>query len=134
MVKYCSKCGEKLKDGVDSCDVCGSSINSEKVDFENFLNVIEFKALIIGLLISLVFVGISGFNVYLALFGVFAGSAIAGFLSDLSIIYSLVYGALIGIISSLFYWFGGFVFGYFLIISIIGAFIGNTVKKQNIID
>lgn len=130
--KFCPECGSKIKtqNNVNHYNNNKSAISNSNNN-ANDIDVIkdfELKPVIIGLVISLIVVGISGFYVYLALFGVFLGSLIAGYLTKHSYINALIYGAIIGVIGSLFYWLGGFVFGYFLISALIGSFIGKYIQ------
>ena len=66
---------------------------------EDIVNDFEFKPVIVGLIISVVLILIFPMGV-LHLFWVMIGSAVAGFLTANSTKYALVYGAIIGIISS----------------------------------
>ena len=63
------------------------------------MNDFEFKPVIIGLIISVILILIFPMGI-LHLFWVMIGSAVAGFLTANSTKYALVYGAIIGIISS----------------------------------
>lgn len=129
--KFCPKCGSEIKKQNNTNSKSNNNNNNTTFDVDDVAKNFELKPVIIGVVISLIFVGISGFNVYLAIFGVFIGSLIAGYLTEQSYINAIIYGVIIGIIGSVLYWLGGFIFGYFLISALIGAFIGKYIQLHN---
>ena len=126
--RFCPKCGSEIKKQNNNLNI-NNNISSNNI--EGVFKNIELMPIVIGLIIALIFVGISGFYSYLAIFGAFIGSLVAGYLTKQTYIHALIYGAIIGIFGSIFYWLGGFIFGYFLISSLSGAFIGKYVQLNN---
>ena len=69
---------------------------------DDIVNNFELKPVIIGVIISFVciMIGMSTGIGIISIFGLIGGSAVAGFTSEKSTKYALIYGAIIGIISS----------------------------------
>lgn len=95
---------------------------------EDIVNDFEFKPVIVGLIISVVLILIFPMGV-LHLFWVMIGSAVAGFLTVNSTKYALVYGAIIGIISS-FLMLTVFTIPLYLILGIFGGFVGKLIQSN----
>ena len=95
---------------------------------EDIVNDFEFKPVIVGLIISVVLILIFPMGV-LHLFWVMIGSAVAGFLTANSTKYALVYGAIIGIISS-FLMLTVFTIPLYLILGVFGGFVGKLIQSN----
>lgn len=93
---------------------------------------IEFKPLLIGLIVSviLVVIGTAIGNSFLLIFGPLIGSAITGFITINSSKYALIYGAVIGIVSSFFMLFSVFSMPIYIILGIFGGFIGKAIQSK----
>lgn len=98
---------------------------------EDIANNFELKPVIIGIIISIVciMIGIAIGNGFIGIFGVIIGSAITGFVSENSTKYALIYGAIIGIISS-FFVFTVFTIPIFVILGLFGGFVGKIIKSN----
>lgn len=98
---------------------------------DEIVNNVEFEPIVIGTVVSiiLIMIGWIGFE-YLHLFGVIIGSAVAGFLSKNPTKYALIYGAIVGIISS-FLMLTVFTIPLYVILGLFGAFIGKVIHANN---
>lgn len=93
---------------------------------DEIVNNIEFKPIVVGTLISLVLIILFPMGT-LHLFWVIIGSAISGFLANNSTKYALIYGVIIGIISS-FLMITIFTIPLYIILGLFGAFIGKIIQ------
>lgn len=98
---------------------------------DEIVNNIEFEPIVIGAVISIVLILIGQFTFgYLHLFAVIIGSAVAGFMSRNPTKYALIYGAIIGIVSS-FLMLTVFTIPLYLILGLFGGFIGKVLQANN---
>lgn len=95
---------------------------------EDIVNNFEFKPVIIGAIISLILILIFPMGIWHLLW-VIIGSAVSGFLTINSTKYALVYGAIIGIISS-FLMFTVFTIPIYVILGIFGGFMGKVIQSN----
>lgn len=97
---------------------------------DEIVNNIEFKPIIVGSIISIIIIliGMSVGGIFF-LFGPILGSAIAGYLTENSTMYALIYGAIIGIICS-FFVLTVFTIPLFIILGLFGAFIGKIIQAN----
>lgn len=95
---------------------------------EDIVNNFELIPVIIGAIISVALILIFPMGV-LHLLWVIIGSAVAGFISNNSTVYAIIYGAIIGIISS-FFMLTVFTIPLYIILGIFGGFIGKLVKSN----
>lgn len=98
---------------------------------EDIANNFELKPVIIGAVISIVciVIGMSTGIGFLGIFGLIIGSAVAGFTSENSTRYALIYGAIIGIVSS-FLLFTVFTIPIFIILGLFGGFVGKILQSN----
>lgn len=98
---------------------------------EDIANNFELKPVIIGAVISIVciVIGMSTGIGFLGIFGLIIGSAVAGFTSENSTMYALIYGAIIGIVSS-FLLFTVFTIPIFIILGLFGGFVGKIIQSN----
>lgn len=98
---------------------------------EDIANDFELKPVIIGLIISIVgiLIGTSISNGFISFFGLIVGSATSGFLTINSTKYALIYGAIIGIVSS-FLVLTVFTIPTFIILGLFGGFIGKVIQNN----
>lgn len=89
---------------------------------------IELKPILIGAIISVVLILLFPMGI-LHLFWVIIGSAVSGFLAVNSTKYALVYGAIIGIISS-FLMLTVFTISIYIILGVFGGFVGKVIKTN----
>lgn len=97
---------------------------------DDVVNNVEFGPIVIGAAVSIILIIIGFFTFgYLHLFAVIIGSATAGFLSKNPTKYALIYGAIVGIISS-FLMLTVFTIPLYLILGIFGAFLGKVIQAN----
>lgn len=98
---------------------------------EDIANNFELKPVIMGAIISIIciMIGTATGIGFIGIFGLIIGSAVAGFTSENSTMYALIYGAIIGIISS-FLLFTVFTIPIFIILGLFGGFIGKVLQSN----
>lgn len=100
---------------------------------EDIAGNVELKPIVMGIVVSVILILLDSFIIhwgYVGIFGVIIGSAYAGFLSNNSTIYALIYGALVGFISSFAIFFTVFTIPLFVILGIFGGFIGKVIQSN----
>lgn len=95
---------------------------------DEIVNNFELKPVAIGAVVSIVLILLFPMGI-LHLFWVIIGSAIAGFLTTNSTKFALVYGAIIGIVSS-FLMLTVFTIPLYIILGLFGAFIGKAIQSN----
>ena len=97
---------------------------------EDIANNIEVMPIVKGIIISILIIVIGMFtNGMISIFGVIVGSAVSGFSADNSTTYALIYGAIVGIVSS-FLMLTAYTIPVFLILGLFGAFVGKVLKSN----
>ena len=98
---------------------------------EDIASNFEIKPVVIGAIISIVciLIGMSTGVGFIGIFGPVIGSAVAGFISENSTTYALVYGAIIGIVSS-FLVLTVFTIPIFIILGLFGGLIGKIIQNN----
>ena len=95
---------------------------------DEIVNNFEFKPVAIGAAVSIILILLLPMGI-LHLFWVIIGSAIAGYLTANSTKFALIYGAIIGIVSS-FLMLTVFTIPIYVILGLFGAFIGKTIQSN----
>lgn len=95
---------------------------------DEIVNNIEFKPIIIGVLVAVILILVFPMGI-LHCFWVIVGSAISGFLTSNPTKYALVYGAIIGLISS-FFMLTVFTIPLYIILGLFGAFVGKVIQTK----
>lgn len=95
---------------------------------DEIVNNIGFKPVVVGTIISVVLILLFPMGI-LHLFWVMIGSAVSGFLTNDPTKYALVYGAIIGIISS-FFMMTIFTIPLYIILGLFGAFVGKIIQAN----
>lgn len=103
---------------------------------EDIINNIEIFPIVVGVVISVIFVILALFsNTMVSIIGLILASAIAGFLCRNTTVYAIIYGAVIGLIASLFI---GLITGIlnmfilYIVLGIFGAFVGKFIQSKQI--
>lgn len=98
---------------------------------EDIANNFELKPVIVGAIISIIciMIGTSIGIGFIGIFGLIVGSAVSGFISENSTKYALIYGAIIGIVSS-FLLFTVFTIPIFVILGVFGGFVGKILQSN----
>ncbi|MBQ8017329.1 MAG: hypothetical protein IJ258_04395 [Methanobrevibacter sp.] len=98
---------------------------------EDIASNFELKPVIVGAVISIVclLVGMSTGIGVIGILGLIIGSAISGFLTNNSTTHALIYGAIVGFVSS-FLMFTVFSIPIFIIIGLFGGYIGKVVQNN----
>lgn len=102
---------------------------------EDITTNVEVFPIVVGIIVSIILIVIDLFlfTGIISTFGVIIGSACAGFLCKNSTVYAIIYGAIIGIIASIFFaltvGFGNAFFLYTLL-GIFGAFVGKVIQSK----
>lgn len=95
---------------------------------DEMVNNIEFKPIAVGTVISVVLILLLPMGM-MHCFWVMLGSAISGYMTNNSTKYALVYGTIIGLISS-FFMLTVFTIPLYMILGIFGAFVGKVVQAN----
>jgi hypothetical protein len=95
---------------------------------DEIVDSFELKPVIVGAVISIILILILPMGI-LHMLWVIVGSAIAGFLTENSTKYALIYGAIIGLISS-FFMLTAFTIPIYIILGIFGAFMGKIIQTK----
>ena len=93
---------------------------------DEIVNNIELKPIAVGAIISVILILLFPMGI-MHCFWVMVGSAVSGFLSENTTKYAVVYGAIIGIVSS-FLMLTVFTIPLYVILGIFGAFVGKVIK------
>lgn len=98
---------------------------------EDIASNFEIKPVVIGAVISIVCIllGMLTGVGYIGIFGLIIGSAVAGFISENSTTHALIYGAIIGIVSS-FLALTAFTIPIFIILGLFGGLIGKIIQNN----
>lgn len=103
---------------------------------EDIATNIEVFPIVVGVVISVIFVIIALFsNTMVSIIGLILASAGAGFLCKNTTVYAIIYGGVIGLITSLFIGLITGIFNMFLlyiILGIFGAFVGKFIQSKQI--
>lgn len=103
---------------------------------DDIINNIEIFPIVVGVVISVIFVIIALFSgTIVSIIGLILASAVAGFLCKNTTLYAIIYGAVIGLISSLSIGLITGIFNIFLlyiILGIFGAFVGKFIQSKQI--
>lgn len=102
---------------------------------EDIAGNIEIFPIVVGVVISIIFLIIAmiGGGSAVGYLGLILGTAATGFLCKNTTVYAIIYGALIGIIASLFI---GLLYGNFsifilnIILGLFGAFVGKFIQSK----
>lgn len=95
---------------------------------DEIVNNFELKPVAIGAVVSIILILLLPMGI-LHLFWVIIGSAIAGYLTANSTKFALIYGAIIGIVSS-FLMLTVFTIPIYIILGLFGAFIGKAIQSN----
>ncbi len=95
---------------------------------DEIVNNFELKPVAIGAVVSIILILLLPMGI-LHLFWVMIGSAIAGYLTANSTKFVLIYGAIIGIVSS-FLMLTVFTIPIYIILGLFGAFIGKAIQSN----
>lgn len=97
---------------------------------EDIANNIELMPIVKGIIVSVLIIIIGMFtNEYISLFGVIIGAAVSGFSTHNPTKYALIYGAIVGIVSS-FLILTVFTIPLFIILGVFGAFVGKIIQSN----
>lgn len=99
---------------------------------EDIASNVELMPIVIGIIVSIVMVALGLlFHVgYIGIFGVIIGGAISGFLTNNSTLYAIIYGAVVGLISSFLILYSFFAIPFCIILGIFGGFVGKVVQEH----
>lgn len=95
---------------------------------DEIVNNFELKPVIVGAIISVILILIFPMGVWHLLW-VIIGSAVAGFMTENTTRHAIVYGAIIGLISS-FLMLTVFTIPIYIILGIFGGFVGRLLKSN----
>lgn len=95
---------------------------------DEIVDLFELKPVLVGAIISIILILILPMGA-LHMLWVIVGSAIAGFLTENSTKYALIYGAIIGLISS-FFMLTVFTIPIYIILGLFGAFVGKIIQAN----
>lgn len=95
---------------------------------DEIVNKFELKPVIVGAIISIILILILPMGI-LHMFWVIVGSAVAGFMCVNSTKYAVIYGAIIGLISS-FLMLTVFTIPLYIILGIFGGFVGKLIQTN----
>lgn len=95
---------------------------------DEIVEMFELKPVIVGAIVSIILILILPMGL-LHMLWVIVGSAIAGFLSENSTRYALIYGAIIGLVSS-FFMLTVFTIPIYIILGLFGAFVGKIIQAN----
>ena len=95
---------------------------------DEIVEMFELKPVIVGAIVSIILILILPMGL-LHMLWVIVGSAIAGFLSENSTRYALIYGAIIGLVSS-FFMLTVFTIPIYIILGLFGAFVVKIIQAN----
>lgn len=95
---------------------------------DEIVEMFELKPVIVGAIVSIILILILPMGL-LHMLWVIVGSAIAGFLSENSTRYALIYGAIIGLVSS-FFMLTVFTIPIYIILGLFGVFVGKIIQAN----
>lgn len=100
---------------------------------DDIANNVELMPILKGIIISVIFIGIDSLIIhwgYIGILGIIVGSAYAGFSSNNTTKYALIYGAIVGFVSSFFAFFTVFTIPIFIILGLFGGFVGKVLQAN----
>ncbi len=99
---------------------------------DDIANNIELMPILKGTIISvvLIIIGMTIGNAFIGFFGLIIGSAFSGFSTNNSTKYAVIYGAIVGIVSSFLMLYSVFAIFFCLILGIFGGFIGKVLQSN----
>ena len=99
---------------------------------EDIASNIELMPIIIGVVVSIILVGIGLVSSVgaIGMIGIILGGAISGFLTNNSTSYAIIYGAVVGLITSFLILYSFFAIPFCMILGIFGGFVGIVAQKN----
>lgn len=97
---------------------------------DDIANNIEVMIILKGIILSvvLIVIGMSIHNGFIGIFGLIIGSAFSGFSTNNSTKYALIYGVVVGIVSSFLMLNSVFAIFFCMVLGLFGGFIGKVIR------
>ncbi|WP_295599402.1 hypothetical protein [uncultured Methanobrevibacter sp.] len=99
---------------------------------EDIASNVELMPIVIGVVVSIILVTIGLLSSIgaIGIIGIVIGGAISGFLTNNSTLYAIIYGAIVGLISSFLILYSVFAIPFCMVLGVFGGFVGKVAQSN----